>query len=736
MDFTTTSDWRARSQSFQTLSLYRDASGAMVDRGEPELVPGMRVNADYFATLGVAMQLGRTFAPDEDRPDRRFAVILTDGLWKRRFGGDPQILGRVVRLSDASFTVVGILPPTFQPLARTEGSVFPEMYMPLGYALDQRDACRGCQHLELIGRLKPGVSVEQARAELKVIMRAIVREHPGDYDRDASVTVTPLRDHLVGRVGTAVLVLLGAVGLVLLIACANVANLVLARATAREKEMAVRAALGAGRGRLARQLLTESALLALCGGLAGVLLAWWGTSMLTTLGPKELPRVSEIGMDVTVLLFGLAASLATGVLVGVVPALRGSRVDLTDALRDMGRSSEGRSWQVVRKVLVTAELALAFVLVMGAGLLGRSFLRLTSVDPGYDPRNVLTLGVYVHGSRYQTPEVELNFYTQAMERLRATAGIESVAMVSTLPLSGFDRRGFHIFDRPLANNSEAPSADTYSVSSEYFQVLKIPLKRGRLFTEQDRRGAPRVAIISEFCARSQFPHENALGKRIQLGGRDDTKEWLEIVGVVGDVRQYGLDRAPEMEAYIPQAQDLGFGYTLVARTTIDPQRLEQAAREAFLAVDRTQPVFRVRPLETYLAESLATRAFTLTLLAAFGGLALVLAAVGIYGVISYTVALRTREVGIRMALGASRRAVLSIVLRQGLQVIGGGLVVGFCASLALTRFLSTLLYEIQATDTVTFGAVALVLACVALLANYVPARRASKVDPVVALRYQ
>ncbi len=736
VDFTTTFDLRARSRSFQTLSLYRDAAGAMVDRGEPELVRGMRVNADYFDTLGATIALGRTFLAEEDQPDRRFAVILTDGLWKRRFGGDPQILGRVVRLNEASFTVVGVLPASFRPLARTEGSLLPEMYMPLGYDLKDPSACRGCQHLQLIGRLRPGVSVEQASTELNALMREIVREHPGQYDPDTVVTVTPLREFLVGRVGTAVLVLLGAVGFVLLIACANVANLVLARATAREREMAVRAALGAGRGRLARQLLTESALLALCGGLAGVLIAWWGTALVARLGPSELPRVSAIEIDAGVLLFALAASLVTGLLVGVMPALRGSRVDLTDVLRDSGRATEGGSRQFIRKVLVTGELALAFVLVVGAGLLGRSFLRLTSVDPGYDPHNVLTLGVYVYGSRYQAPEAELNFYTQVMDRLRATPGIEGVAMVSTLPLGGFDRRGFHIFDRPLANSAEAPSADTYSVSSDYFRVMKIPLKRGRFFTDRDRRGAPGVAVISESCARLQFPDGNAIGKRIQLGGRDDKKEWLEIVGISGDVRQYGLDRSPTMEAYIHQPQDLRFGYNLVARTAIDPTRLENAVREAFLAVDRTQPVFRVQPLEAYVAESLATRSFTLALLAAFGGLALALAGVGIYGVISYTVSLRTREVGIRMALGASRHAVLMMVLGQGMQVIVAGLVAGFCASLVLTRFLSSLLYEIEATDVTTFTVVALVLVLVALVANYLPARRASNVDPVVALRYE
>ncbi len=736
VDFTTTYDLRARSRSFQSLSLYRDGAGAIVEGGQPELLRGKRVNYDYFDTLGVTPQIGRTFLPEEDRPDRRREVILTYGLWMRRFGGDPQILGRVLRLSDASFTVVGVLPASFRPLAMPGDTEAPEMYMPLGYDLSQPAACRGCQHLQLIGRLKPGVSVSAARAELNSIMRDIVSEHPKDYARGAGVVVEPLRDQIVGRVSKALWVLLGAVGFVLLIACANVANLVLARTTGRAKEIALRAALGAGRWRIVRQLLTESLMLALFGGVAGVLLALWGTSVLASLGPKEIPRVDEIRMDAPVLLFGLAASLLTAVLFGLLPALRASRVDLTEAIKDMGKSTEGRSRHGLRNLLVTAELALAFVLVVGAGLLGKSFIRLMNVDPGYDPHNVLALNTYVYGERYQKPEAELNYYQQVMERLRATPGVESVAMASTLPLENFDRRGFHIQDRPLANESDAPSADAYSVSPDYFRVMKIALKRGRVFTGQDSPGAPQVALISESCARSQFPGRDPIGQHIQLGGRHEDKPWLTIVGVVADVRQYGLDRPSNMEAYIAQAQDLSFGYRLVARTAIDPRRLERAVRDAFLSVDKTQPVFHVQPMETYVAVSLAERTFTLALLGLFGGLALVLAAVGIYGVVSYTVTLRTREVGIRMALGAERRDVLAMVLWQGMKLIGAGLAAGFAASLVLTRFLASLLFEVRPTDLATSGAVALVLAAVALVAGYLPAWRASRVDPMVALRYE
>jgi predicted permease len=733
--YTTAYDWRRLNHSFESMSLYRDATAAIVERGEPELLSGLRVNYDFFNTLGVPMHLGRTFLPEEDRPDRRFEIILSYGLWMRRFGGDPNVLGRVIRLNESSFTVVGVLPPGFRTLEIPGSPGYPEMFQPLGYDLSQPFACRDCQHLHLIARMKPGVSAGQAHADLKTIMRNLVRQYPASYPSNATAAFMPLQTYLVGRVSTALWVLLGAVGFVLLIACANVANLMLARATRRTKEIALRAALGAGRARIVRQLITESLVLALAGGLVGVLLAWTGTSALASFGPKEIPRVNEIRMDTTVLLFGLAASLITGLLFGLAPAMRSSRVDLNDALKDLGKRTESRSRFGLRNVLVAGELAIAFVLVVGAGLLGRSFLNLMNVDAGYDPHNVLTLGTFAYGPRYQKPEVELAYDKQAMDRLRRTPGVESVAMASNLPLLSFDRDGFHIRQR-ATNPSEDPSADTYSVSPDYFRVMKIPLKRGRIFTDQDGPNSPKVAVISENCARKMFPNQDPIGQEIQLGGRDDAKPWTTIIGVVGDIRQYGLDKSPDMEAYIAQAQNMSYLFSMVARTTIDPRNLAGAARQAFLAADPTLPVFRVQPLESYVASSLAQRKFTLILLGMFGGLALALAAIGIYGLTSYAVTLRTREVGIRMAFGAERSDVLAMVLRQGLALIGLGLAVGFAASLALTRLLTSLLFEVRPTDLATSAAVALLLAAVALLASYLPARRAASVDPMIALRYE
>jgi putative ABC transport system permease protein len=736
VDFTTTHDFRTRSRSFAGLSLYRNTAGAISEGGEPELLRGLRVSYDFFDTLGVKMQSGRAFLPEEDRPDRRQVLVLSHALWVRRFGADPGVLGRVVRLGERSFTVVGVLPADFRPVKVQDSEETPELYTPLGYALSEQDACRGCQHLRLIGRLKPGVTASQASADLNAILRDLIREHPQEYNREARVAVAPLQETLVGRVSTALWVLAAAVGFVLLIACANVANLLLARATGREREIALRAALGAGRKRLFRQMLTESLLLALLGGAAGVLLAVWGTYTLAAVGPKEIPRLNEIAVDGPVLVFSLVASLLTGLLFGLAPALRASRIDMNEVLKSAGRSTEDKARHGARNLLVTAEVALAFVLVVGVCLLGKSFLRLMNVDPGYDPRNVLTLNTYVYGARYQNPEAEMSYYKQAMERVRAIPGVESAAMVSTLPLSSYDRRGFHIQDRPLANPSEAPSADAYSVSPEYFRAMRIPILRGRSFTDQDTAQAAPVALISESCARAQFPDENPIGKRIQLGGREESKPWAEIVGVVGDVRQYSLDRPSSMEAYIPQAQNLAFVYQLVARTTVDPRPLERAVRDAFYAVDGTQPVFRVTPLETYLRATLAERTFTLALLGLFGALALLLAAVGIYGVISCAVNLRIREVGIRLALGAQPRDILGMVLRQGLGLVGAGLAIGAVASLALTRFLGSLLYEVRPTDVTTWMTVTIALAGVALAAAYLPARRAMRVDPIVALRYE
>jgi putative ABC transport system permease protein len=734
VDFTTTHDWRERSKSFERMSLYHATTVAMVEQGEPEVVSGLRVNYDFFDTLGEKVQLGRGFTAEEDHSKTRFEMILSHGLWVRRFGADPGVLGRVVRLNETSFKIVGVLPEDFETLVGDGHGA--EMFMPLGYDLGEQDACRGCQHLRLIARLKAGVSARAANAELDSILAQMIREHPTDYAPDSTVRVTPLRENILGGVSTALWVLTGAVALVLLIACVNVANLLLARASGRAKEIALRAALGAGRGRLIRQMLTESAVLAMAGGAAGVAISFAALDAFLKFAPAGIPRLGDVRVDGAVLLFSLAATILTGILFGIGPALGGSRVDLNDALKGSGKSTESRASVHLRGVLAAGEFALAFVLVVGAGLMAKSFARLMNVNPGYDAHHVLTLGAYVYGSRYQgKPAAEIGLYDQVMASLKTNPQVESAAMVSTLPLGGFDRRGVHIQDRRLANeDASAPFVDTYSITPDYFHVMKIPVLRGRAFTDQDRTGAPLAAIVSEGMARALWPDGDAIGRRIQLGGRHDDRPFAEIVGVVGSVRQYGLDRAPDMEAYLPLAQNTDFGYQMVIRTTADPELVASAAREAFRAADRTQAIYAVQPLESYVASTLEERTLTLGLIGLFGALALALAGVGIYGVVSYTVSLRTREVGIRIALGAGAGKVVGMVLGQALMLAGVGLTVGVVASVGVTRFLTSLLYEVRPTDLGTSVESAAVLVVVALGAAWWPARRASRVDPVVALR--
>ncbi|MBI3666858.1 MAG: ABC transporter permease, partial [Acidobacteria bacterium] len=543
-------EWRARSRSFEKMALFRGWSATLAGVGEPEQLRGMRVSSGFFDVLGVKPLEGREFLPEEDRPDRRYVVMLSHGFWQRRFGGDPGVVGKRITLDEVPFTIVGVLPAEFRPLLFSAWSQPPDLWAVLGYDASLPYACRTCQHLQAVARLKAGVTIGQATAEMKAVDQSLVREYPTDYPADAYVIITPVRDRVVGNVDKALWILLGAVGFLLLIACANVANLLLARATARRKEVALRAALGAGRMRIARQLLTESLLVALLGGAGGVLAAMWSTSALTTLGPKQIPRLDEITVDASVLLFALGASVLTGVLFGLAPAFQASRVDLNKALKDAGRGSDGASRHDLRGLLVVGEMALAFVLVVGAGLLVKSFARLLQVDPGFDPKRVLTLNISLAGSKYrENPAAVARFYEQSLEGVRALAGVEAAGVTTALPISGgYDRAGFIVQDR-LLPDPEVPSVDRYIVSPGYFRALRIPLKRGRLFTEQDRADSLPVALVGEALARQQWPGEDALGKRIQLGGRDEKKPWYTVVGIVGDVRQYSLDNPPTMQAY-------------------------------------------------------------------------------------------------------------------------------------------------------------------------------------------
>ncbi|HUA20577.1 MAG TPA: ABC transporter permease [Bryobacteraceae bacterium] len=729
----TAGQWRTRARSFESISLYGDGARILVENGEAEVLRGSRVNYDFFETLGVNMMLGRSFHAEEDRWPRANVVILTYGLWRRRFGGDPHIIGRVLEFSEEKYRVIGVLPRDFYPLRMSNPAEKPVIFMPLGYDPVQAAACRTCFGGNAIGRLKPGVRPGQARAELNGIMGELARQYPSDYPRDPSVFVEPLRDRLIGPVQNALWVLLAAVSLVLLIACANTANLLLARATARTREIAVRAALGVGRWRLVRQLLTESLLLSAAGGVAGVLLAWRAIPLLTSLAPKELPRFDEVRMDATVLLFGIAVSLGTGVLFGILPALRASRLDLNGAFK--GTASSGANQRSAsRRLLVSAEVALAFLLAVGTGLLAKSFLRLTAVDPGFDPRNILTLTPTVTGARYATLDAKLRYYRDVVEKVKAVPGILSAAMISNVPMSHTEPAKFRIQGAPDLTDADAPSADVFWASPEYFRVVKIPLKRGRFFTNEDGVNQPPVAIVSESLARSRFPGSQPLGERIRLGPQQENGPWFTIVGIVGDVRQSGFDHEPDEAVYLPQAVEADHYTRLLARTAGEPMNFERAVLAAIRNVDPLQPVFHVQPMDDYVASYLAARSFTLTLIGLFATMALLLAAVGVYGVVSYMVSLRTREVGIRMALGAERGAVLRMIIADVLVLLTWGLLGGLLSQFVLARFLSGLLFHVHPNDLATLAGVALVLAFLALLAGYIPALRAARVDPTAALR--
>jgi putative ABC transport system permease protein len=727
LDGWTARELRARTRLFESIALYTDGQRTLIENGEAEVLRGMRISHDFFETLGVKMLLGRSILAGEDRWPRNNVVILSHGLWARRFGRDPNVVGRALNLSTESYRVIGVLPPNFYPLRMSNPAEKPEIFMPLG------EDPRGFGG-NAIGRLKAGVGVEQARVELNSLMREIARDYPAEYARETSVQAEPLRDRLIGPIRPAILLLLCAVTFVLLIACANIANLLLARATARSKEMALRAALGGSRWRLARQLLTESLLLCLLGGVAGVLLGWQGTSVLASLAPRELPRLEEIRMDTTVLLFGIGISLISGVLFGMLPAWRASRADLNAPLKavsvGIGAPTRGGS----RGLLVIAEVALAFVLAMGAGLLAKSFLRLTAVDAGFDPHHILTLSVSLTGSRYATNEATLAHYRQVVERVRAVPGILSAGMISDVPMSHTQPRELRVQGGPSLSDAETPSADVFWASPDALRVLKISLIRGRFFTDQDGASDPPVALVSESLARSRFASSQPIGQRIQLGPQKEPGPWFSIVGIVGDVRYNGLDREPNEAVYVPQAVGLDHYTRLVARTSGDPGNFETAVRAAIREIDPLQPVFHVQPMDNYVASFLADRSFTLTLIGLFGTMALLLAAVGVYGVVSYSVSLRTREVGIRMALGAERLVILRMILLDVLALLASGLAAGLLAALVLTRFLSHMLFEVRRTDVATLTSAGLLLAGVALLAACFPALRAASVDPTQALR--
>jgi putative ABC transport system permease protein len=728
---------RNQNQVFEQVAAFLPMldSSSITGDGDPEFLGGVTVSANLFTLLGVEARYGRTFLPEEEKPGANRVVVISHSLWQRRFGSDQKIVGRTIAVDNEPYTVVGVMPPGFQfPLDGMWTGWLPraiDIYIPLALTPEETNNLR--KVLPVIARLKSKVSVERAQAEMAGVAALIKRQYP-DTNKDESIQLTPYHQQVVRRVRFALLVLLGAVGFVLLIACANVANLLLARAAGRRKEMAVRVALGAGRWRVIRQLLTESALLALLSGLLALLLAFWGVGLLRTIIPENLPRADEIGIDGGVFGFTLLISLGAGILFGLVPALQASKVNLNDALKDGGRSSAGSGHTRLRNLLVVSEVALALALLIGAGLMLRSFIRLMSVDPGLDPRNVLTVDIRLSRSKYSRPQ-QAAFFQQLLERLRALPGIQAVGAVYPMPLSGMEEdMWFDIEGQPPPARGEHRSAGPRGVSPGYFKAQGIQLLKGRVFTEGAGGDTPPVVVINEALARRYWPNQDPIGRRISFDSRNGQPVWRQIVGVVKSVRHMALSEEPRPEIYIPFTQHPLAFMTLVARTDGAPLNFVAAVRNQVQAVDKDQPISNVHTMEERLAGAVSQRRFSLILLAIFAGLASSLAAIGIYGVMSYMVTQRAHEIGVRMALGAQASDALRLVLRQGMTLTLTGVLIGLGAAFGLTRLLNSLLFDLSATDPLTFFATALLLALVALLACYLPARRATKVDPVVALR--
>jgi putative ABC transport system permease protein len=725
-------DWRDRNHTFQGMAGVTSESFNLTGAGEPEEIPAAFVSINFFQLIGVSPVLGRGFTAEEEQPGRDRIVILSHGLWQRRFGGDPGILNQTISLSGEPNVVVGIMPPGFQFPDKTE------MWRPL--APDERmRAARGAFWLPVVGRLKPGVTRAAAQADLDVIANQIEQQYPDMAGY--GVNVVPVLEQTVGSIRRSLMILFGAVLFVLLIACANVANLLLARAAVRQREVAVRAALGAGRSRLVRQLLTEHMLLAVLGGVLGVWLAWWGLQLLLGLSPANIPRLENIRLDGRVLSFTLALSLLTGLIFGMAPALQTTHLKLSETLKDGGRTgvggAGGRRAQRIRGVFIVAEVALTLALLIGAGLLVRSFWRLQQVNPGFRADHLLTLRLTLSGSKYTEGVQAVSFFERLQERLSALPGVEAVSATSGIMLPKLaNSAGFTIENRPPDPSELGLELPFDIVQPNYFQTMGIPLRTGRAFTAEDARDSPRVAIVNETFVKRYFPNEDPVGKRFTFGGARPNARWITIVGVVRDTKRQGLDQPIRIEAWMPLAQRPSRSMEVVLRTTGDPLALGQAARQAVWSLDRDLPIPSIQTMEQILSERVAQRRLNMLLLGLFALVALMLTAVGIYGVMSYAVTQRTHEIGIRMALGARGADVLRMVVWQGMSLALIGVALGLAAALALTRVMEHLLFNVKANDPATFAGISLLLISVALFAAYLPARRATKVDPMVALRHE
>lgn len=731
--------WSAQSTSYEHIAAFSDQRLTLTGDGEPEEVSGQLALPEIFKVLGVEPIFGRTLLPEDGEPGGPLVAVLGYGLWQRRFGGQPSVIGQTITLSGLKFTVVGVMPPNFQfHIKQRSGTGRPaEVWITLPMGTGNTENERG-RFLSTVARLKHGVSPEQAAAELRTIEARLSDEAP-EYNKNYSAEVLPLREQFFGNVRRPLWLMLGAVGFVLLIACANVANLLLSLATSREKEIALRSALGARRSRIVRQLLTESLLLALLGSVLGLGLAWLGIKALLLISPRDLLNLHGVGLNLPVLMWTLGVSILTGIIFGLAPALQISRLNLNDSLKEGGKADSGQASgsRRMRSVLVVSEIALAVVLLASAGLLVKSFIRLQQVDRGFNPDNVMSMVVRLPGARYPEDEQLVQFFGQAMERVRHLPGVRSAGMVNFLPLYGGlgSSTGFKIEGRPEPPPGQGPSCDVRVVDGAYFPTLGIPILRGRNFSQQEEREAKRVILINEALARKYFSNEDPIGQRLDVAMFENPVV-TEVIGVVGNVRYDSLiDEAPPA-VYFPHPE-LAYPFmTLVLRTDGDPTAIAPAVQREIRALDPNQPVSDVRTMDQVMSEAVSRSRFNTLLLALFAALATLLSAVGIFGVMNYSVALRTREIGLRLAVGAQPRQVLVLVLKQGLLLTVVGLVVGLAAAFALTRLLTGLLFGVEAADATTFVTISVLLVLVSLLACYLPARRAMRIDPMSALRYE
>jgi putative ABC transport system permease protein len=723
-------DYEQRNRGFAHMTAISGASFNLSGFGEPERLQGTAATAGFFSTLGVHPALGRGFTSAEDQPGADRVVVVSDGLWKRRFGADPALVGKPLTLNGAPHVVIGVMPPGFDFPRDTE------VWCPAAFSVAQRaPGARSEEFLSVIARLRPGVTLQSAGADLDRIADELRPQYYGDSKW--GLGVGSMKDEAVKSVRSGLLVLVGAVAGVLLIACANVANLLLAQAGGRQREIAIRAALGARRGRIVRQLVIESVLLSVIGGAAGLLVAWVGLPVLIALGPDNLPRLQEVSIDYRALGFTFAVALATGLLFGLAPALQASRPNLQDTLKDAARGSTGRAG-LLRSTLVVVEIALALVLLACAGLLLHSFARLLRVDPGFSTDRVLTMRIALPLAKYADGARQAAFFAGALERVSALPGVEAAGTVTSLPLSGSSvNASFALQGRPVPPGESALHGDPRGATPGYFQALQIPLLTGRYLDDRDSAEAPPVVVVDDELVRRHFKGRDPVGTRLAFffEGTEQQPVWREIVGVVRNVKHYGLDGDSRMHLYYPLKQRPRASAFLTVRTTSDPKRLLGAVRDAIRAVDPDQPVYQVRTMEERLDDSLGQRRFSMWLLGLFSAVALILAAIGIYGVLAYAVVQRTREIGIRMALGAQRQNVLGLVLRQGARLTALGMALGMGASLAATRGLQSLLYGVTRTDGMSLAGAVAVLSLCAVAAIWVPAWRATRLDPLVALRH-